>query len=328
MQRLSWQAQLARAIRCPVTLLRYVGLAADAIGYSREALRGFPLRVPHAYADRIQKGDPEDPLLRQVFPFRAEERDAPGFVADPLGEAGMTAAPGLLQKYRGRVLAITTGACAIHCRYCFRRHFPYQNAAMTRANLGRGLAAIKADQSLAEVILSGGDPLSVSDTRLFDLFDALTAIPHIKRIRFHTRLPIVLPARISADLPMRLAASPKTVVFVLHINHANEIDQAVIAAAGLLRKAGILLFNQAVLLRGVNDSVERLIALSERLTENGISPYYLHLLDPVAGAAHYAVGPQRAARLMAAMRARVSGYLIPKLVKEERGAAGKTLLMG
>ena len=325
---LSWQAQLARAIRCPEALLRYVGLSAGALGYSQKALGAFPLRAPHAYADRMQKGDPEDPLLRQVFPLRAEEQDAPGFVADPLGEAGMRRAPGLLQKYQGRVLAITTGACAVHCRYCFRRHFPYQDAAMTRARLGQSLAAITADKSITEVILSGGDPLSLSDLRLLDFFEALAAIPHIRRIRFHTRLPIVLPARISAGLTARLAASGKTVIFVLHINHANEIDEAVMAAVALLRQAGILLFNQSVLLRGVNDSVARLIALSERLTENGIAPYYLHLLDPVAGAAHYAVGPARATRLLKAMQARVSGYLVPRLAKEENGAPGKTLLLG
>ncbi len=328
MQPLSWQEQLARAIRRPEALLSYVGLRADALGFSPEALRGFPLRVPHAFADRIRKGDPEDPLLRQVFPFSAEARPAPGFVTDPLGEAAMRGAPGLLQKYHGRVLAITTGACAIHCRYCFRRHFPYQDSAMTRGNLDRSLAAIEADKSIAEVILSGGDPLSLSDRRLFDFFEALSAIRHIKRIRFHTRLPIVLPARISATLTARLAASAKTVVFVLHINHANEIDGDVIAAAMLLRKAGILLFNQSVLLRGVNDSVERLIALSETLIENGISPYYLHLLDPVAGAAHYAVGPARATRLITAMRSRVSGYLVPRLAREESGAPAKTLLLG
>ena len=261
---LSWQAQLARAIRCPEALLRYVGLSAGALGYSQKALRAFPLRAPHAYADRMQKGDPEDPLLRQVFPLRAEEQDAPGFVADPLGEAGMRRAPGLLQKYQGRVLAITTGACAIHCRYCFRRHFPYQDAAMTRARLSQSLAAITADKSITEVILSGGDPLSLSDLRLLDFFEALAAIPHIRRIRFHTRLPIVLPARISAGLTARLAAPGKTVIFVLHINHANEIDEAVMAAVALLRQAGILLFNQSVLLRGVNDSVARLISLVRR----------------------------------------------------------------
>jgi len=326
MQSLSWQEQLAQAIRQPNELLDYVGLMANSIGYSQKSIDQFPVRVPHAFADRIQRNNPDDPILRQVFPYLDEENDCEGYVNDPLAESNVQPAQGLLQKYNSRVLSITTGACAIHCRYCFRRHFPYQNATAIGIHLKESLEYIQSDKSIKEVILSGGDPLTLSDRRLTELCQSLSNIEHIKRIRFHTRIPIVLPARLSEELIKTLVSVGKTIIFVLHINHANEIDVPVINSIGLLQKFNIMVLNQSVLLKGINDTAESLIALSERLVENQVTPYYLHLLDPVAGAAHFNVDEEQAKKLIKEMHQSVSGYLVPKLVKEEVGKAGKTWL--
>jgi EF-P beta-lysylation protein EpmB len=326
MQALSWQEQLAQAIRHPIDLLNYVGLNADSIGYSEQAISQFPVRVPYAFANRIQTDNPDDPLLRQVFPYLDEENETQGYVIDPLAESDVQPVQGLLQKYNSRVLSITTGACAIHCRYCFRRHFPYQKASANGEHLKQSLEFIQSDKSITEIILSGGDPLSLSDRRLIELCDSLSQIDHIKRIRFHTRIPVVLPARLSETLIKTLSKTTKTLVFVLHINHANEIDETVINNIRLLHRYNIMILNQSVLLKGVNDSVESLIALSEKLVQNQTNPYYLHLLDPVAGAAHYNVNEQAARQLIREMHATVSGYLVPKLVKEVVGKEGKTIL--
>jgi L-lysine 2,3-aminomutase len=324
MNPLSWQKQLAQAIRQPNELLDYVGLMADSIGYSRESIDQFPVRVPHAFADRIQRNNPDDPLLRQVFPYLDEELVAEGFVNDPLAESNVQPVQGLLQKYNSRVLSITTGACAIHCRYCFRRHFPYQDSSASGIHLKQSLEYIESDKSIKEVILSGGDPLTLSDHRLIELCHSLSQIEHVKRIRFHTRIPVVLPARLSKELIKKLSRTSKSIIFVLHINHANEIDDAVINNIKLLRHFNIMVLNQSVLLKGINDDLQSLINLSERLVENQVTPYYLHLLDPVSGAAHYDVDSQTAQQLISEMHASVSGYLVPKLVKEEAGKEGKT----
>ena len=326
MQSLSWQEQLAQAIRQPKDLLEYVGLVADSIGYSQLALEQFPMRVPHAFANRIKQNDPDDPILRQIFPYIDEENDVNGFIKDPLSESGVQPVHGLLQKYNSRVLLITTGACAVHCRYCFRRHFPYQDSSASGNHWESALAYIKNDLSINEVILSGGDPLTLSDRRLEELFLTLAQIKHIKRIRIHTRLPVVLPARMTATLLKQITDNDKTLIFVIHSNHANELDNAVSNVIKLLQGFGVLVLNQSVLLKGVNDSVASLIKLSERLVENNVVPYYLHLLDPVAGAAHYDVTEEQAQKLHKEMQANVSGYLIPKLVKEEIGGNSKTIL--
>lgn len=326
MQSLSWQEQLAQAIRQPNELLDYVGLMANSIGYSQQSIEQFPVRVPHAFADRIQRNNPDDPLLRQVFPYIDEENNCEGYVNDPLAESNVQPVQGLLQKYNSRVLSITTGACAIHCRYCFRRHFPYQESSANGIHLKQSLEYIQSDESIKEVILSGGDPLTLSDRRLIELCQSLSQIDHVKRIRFHTRIPVVLPARLSEELIKTISNMGKTLIFVLHINHANEIDDAVINNIRLLHQLNILVLNQSVLLKGINDTTESLIALSERLVENKVTPYYLHLLDPVAGAAHYDVSEKQAQQLVQEMRASVSGYLVPKLVKEEAGKAGKTVI--
>lgn len=326
MQSLSWQEQLAQAIRQPNELLEYVGLMADSIGYSRQAIDQFPIRVPHAFANRIKRHDPDDPILRQVFPYIDEENEKNGFIKDPLSESGVQPVQGLLQKYKSRVLSITTGACAVHCRYCFRRHFPYQDSSASGKNWEYGLKYIKNDLSINEVILSGGDPLTLSDRRLTEIFSSLARIKHIKRIRIHTRLPVVLPARITTTLLKQITKNHQSLIFVIHSNHANELDNEVSHVIKLLQKFGILILNQSVLLKGVNDSVETLINLSERLIANNIVPYYLHLLDPVAGASHYNVTMERAQKLIQEMQASVSGYLIPRLVKEEIDATSKTLI--
>ncbi len=277
MQSLSWQEQLAQAIRQPNELLEYVGLMADSIGYSQQSIKQFPLRVPLAFADRIQRNNPDDPILRQVFPYIDEDDDCEGYVNDPLAESNIQPVQGLLQKYNSRVLFITTGACAIHCRYCFRRHFPYQEASANGIKLKQSLDYIQTDKSIKEVILSGGDPLTLSDRRLIELCQTISQFDHVKRIRFHSRIPVVLPARLSAELIKRLTSMEKTIIFVLHINHANEIDNAVIENIKLLRQFNILVLNQSVLLKGINDTTEALISLSELLVEPG----YALLSTPV-----------------------------------------------
>lgn len=325
-QSLSWQEQLAQAIRQPEELLKYVGLTPYAIGYSQHAITQFPVLVPHAFADRIEHQNPDDPILRQVFPYIDEENEIAGYVKDPLEELDVQTAQGLLQKYKSRVLSITTAACAVHCRYCFRRHFPYKELSATKQHWQTTLDHIENDTSIHEVILSGGDPLTLSDQRLAEICTSISNIKHIKRIRFHTRLPIVLPDRISDSLLKQITHNNKSVIFVIHSNHANEIDENVAKAIQRLQKFGISILNQSVLLKGVNDSATTLIQLSERLIENNITPYYLHLLDPVTDAAHYDVETDKAKQILQEMQNNVSGYLVPKLVREEVGKASKTLI--
>jgi L-lysine 2,3-aminomutase len=321
----SWQRELSQAITQPEALLAALDLDPALLDAAHAAGRSFRLRVTRSYLSRMRRGDACDPLLRQVLPIAAELEETPGFVADPLEESAALRAPGLLQKYRGRALLITTAACAIHCRYCFRREYPYAGADDDAGpRWSAALHSIAGDPTLEEVILSGGDPLSLSDARLTRLTDELQSIPHVRRIRVHTRQPVVLPSRVDDGLVRWLRGIRLPVVFVLHINHGNEIDDEVRATCARLRAAGVTLLNQSVLLRGVNDDVEALVELSGKLFDAGITPYYLHLPDRVRGTAHFDV-PERDARLLvAAMTARVSGYLVPRLVREEPGAPSKT----
>lgn len=279
--------------------------------------------MPEPYLARIRPGDAADPLLRQVLPLGAELRPAAGYGTDPLAEAAAQVAPGVLHKYPGRALLITTAACAVHCRYCFRRHFPYADAHVGGSHLGAALEALRADPSIREVILSGGDPLALSDARLGALGRALAEIPHLRTLRVHTRLPVVLPQRVDEALLTWLRSSALRTVMVIHANHAREIDDGVLAALARLRAAGATLLNQAVLLRGVNDTAPAQADLSERLFEAGVLPYYLHLPDRVAGTAHFAVGERRARAIVAQVRARLPGYLVPRLVREVPGLASK-----
>lgn len=318
-----WQALWREAVRDPRELLALLGLNADSVGLDAGAAAQFPLRVPRGFVARMRPGDPADPLLRQVLPIQDEMRVVPGFGLDAVGDAAARTANGVIQKYRGRALLIATGSCAVHCRYCFRRHFPYAEETAAREGWREAVAAIAADASIEEVLLSGGDPLSLATPKLAELTDALAAIPHLKRLRIHSRLPVVLPERVDAELTAWLAALPWPVAFVIHANHANEFDADVDAAMARLRAAGAQLLNQAVLLRGVNDDAGTLAALSERSFAAGVLPYYLHQLDRVAGVAHYEVDDARAKALHAELAARLSGYLVPRLVREIPGDTGK-----
>ena len=284
----------------------------------------FPLLVPRSFVARMRKGDPNDPLLRQVWPHAAELTDVAGFTHDPVREQGL-ASGGLIQKYAGRVLLIASGACPIHCRYCFRREFPYQAQLAARGDWDAAIEQLRGVADVHEVILSGGDPLSLSNRRLRELFAKL-ADTGIATVRIHTRFPIVVPERVDAGLLKTLGATRLRTVVVVHSNHANELDAAVEAALLSLRAALGALLNQSVLLRGVNDAVPTLAALSERLFDCGTLPYYLHLLDPVAGAAHFNVDEDTGRRLVAELRQRLPGYLVPRLVRETPGELSKTLL--
>jgi EF-P beta-lysylation protein EpmB len=323
-----WQQALADAITDPAELCSVLGLdpavAAARDDAAESSKEDFPLRVPRGYVARMRHGDPRDPLLLQVLPGAAERVQAADFVADPVGDLDSSAAPGLLRKYHGRALVIATGACAVHCRYCFRRHFPYAEQSALRHGWEPVLAQLRADQQIHEVILSGGDPWSLSDRRLAQLTDALQALPHVRRLRVHTRYPVVLPERVDAGLLTWLTRIPLQKVVVIHANHANEIDAHVRRACAELAAAGATLLNQSVLLAGVNDSVAALADLSESLFAARVLPYYLHLLDKVQGAAHFDVDERRALALHQALTARLPGYLVPRLVREIAGAPAKT----
>lgn len=322
-----WHRELAEAISDPAELLRELALPATLLPAALAASRQFGLRVPRAYLTRMRKADANDPLLRQVLPLAEELEARTGFSRDPVGDLNAMRVPGLLQKYRGRVLLVTTGACAVHCRYCFRRHFPYADANPAGADWTHALEHIAADDSISEVILSGGDPLTMSDRRLADLATRLGRIPHLRRLRLHTRLPVVLPSRVDERLLDWLGKVPLQRIVVLHANHPNELDSAVHDAACRLADAGVSLLNQAVLLRGINDSVTILEQLSERLFAAGVLPYYLHQLDAVEGAAHFAVDETSATELLRQLQNRLPGYLVPRLVRELPGAPAKQPLL-
>lgn len=320
---LSWQQQLAGAVRSVDELLERVGL--DAGNGVSAANNQFPLLVPHSYLERIRPGDPKDPLLLQVLPQRVEVQGAAGFTADPLGETHLSSG-GLIHKYHGRLLVIASGACPIHCRYCFRRHYDYSANAAGRERFRKTLEAIRSGSDSDEIILSGGDPLSLSNDKLGELLAALAASANIRRLRVHTRFPVAIPERVDEELVAILRSLAKPLTLVLHINHPNEINPALAAAAARLKPNVAALLNQSVLLRHVNDRVATLVDLSEALFDAGVLPYYLHQLDRVAGAAHFEVGDEEARSLHQQMAARLPGYLVPKLVREEPGGVGKTLL--
>ncbi len=318
-----WQRELARAVRDPLVLMQMLGLSGK--GMSVAAAREFRLLAPHSYIARMRFGDWQDPLLRQVLPVDDELQVVEGFQYDPVGDQHAVVADGVLHKYHGRVLLVTTGACAVHCRYCFRRHFPYSDSNPVKGEWESAVQYLRTNPDVHEVILSGGDPLTLSDERLGSLFQQLREMPHIKRVRFHSRLPIVLPARIDANFLRLITEQPQQMVMVIHANHAQEMAaDDVQQALAALHQAGMTLLNQAVLLRGVNDSVTAQVELSESLFAARVLPYYLHVLDKVAGAAHFDVPESTAVALLAAMRARLPGFLVPKLVREMAGEKAKT----
>jgi len=319
-----WQRLWREAITDPRELLDQLDLGHLATTLLPARDTGFALRVPRGFAARMRHGDAADPLLLQVLPQAAEFAEVPGFTHDAVGDLAARAAPGVLHKYQGRALLIATGSCAVNCRYCFRRHFPYAQEIAAADGWRAAVEYIRADSSIEEVILSGGDPLSLATPKLAELTAALRNVAHLRRLRLHTRLPIVLPERVDEELLDWLRGLPWPVAIVVHANHPNEIDDSVAAACARLRAAGASLLNQSVLLRGINDNVKTLVELSMALFAAGVLPYYLHQLDHVAGAAHFAVDDSSARALLQAMRAATSGYLVPRLVREIPGEPGKT----
>jgi len=356
---------LADAVRDPAELCRLVGLP-ELADEAAQAASGFPILVPRPFLERIRPGDAADPLLRQVLPRRAELVASECFTTDPLGEVAAGCSTGLLQKYRGRALLLTTGTCGVHCRFCFRRHYPFDSLnPIGSSGLGatgsasayltptlaepvppspalapiptlaepvapgdwdEALGLIADDASIAEVILSGGDPLTLPDCQLAQLAERLAAIPHVRRLRLHTRMPVVVPQRVTAELLDWLRATRLTPLVVIHVNHPAELDRVVAAALGRLADAGVPLLSQGVLLRGVNDDADVLAELYGRLADLRVMPYYLHQLDPVAGAADFEVPVARGRQLIAALRARLPGYAVPRYVRETRGGASKEAL--
>lgn len=321
----SWQQHLSESITSPEILLQRLGLAPEEwLSGAQAGHQLFPIRVPEPFLARMRHGDPNDPLLRQVLPRREESVRMPGYVRDPLAEDRAVQTTGLIRKYRSRALLMVTGQCAVNCRYCFRRHFPYDEQRLGASDRRQVIDTLSASPEINEVILSGGDPLAVNDRLLAQWAADLSAIPHIRRLRLHTRLPVVIPQRVCDALLKWLSRTQIPVVMVLHINHPAEIDPATRKALGYLRAAGVTLLNQSVILRGVNDSVAVLESLSETLFEAGVMPYYLHAFDPVEGAHHYDVPDEEARTLVQGLLARLPGFLVPRLVREEPGRDGKT----
>lgn len=314
---------MKRAIRDPRELLRHLDLEGRV---PLSQTDGFPTFVPLEFLARIRSGDVTDPLLRQVLPLAEEDVDVPGFHGDPVGDMAAAACDSLLHKYDGRALMITTSACGVHCRYCFRREFPYSEAARRSTRWGPAIDYLSDHPEIDEVLLSGGDPLTLVDGTLFELLDQLDRIDHLRRIRFHSRMPIVVPQRITESLVTRLRSLRSTVWMVIHCNHAQEIDNAVIQGIDQLVDAGIPVLNQAVLLRGVNDSVDVLESLCRTLVDLRVQPYYLHQLDRVRGAAHFEVPRAEGLRLMHGLRDRLPGYAMPTYVSEQPGERSKRVI--
>lgn len=321
-----WHRSLAEAIRDPIKLLTALNLEHLIEDYSHEAANDFPLMVPGSFLARMRVGDPADPLLRQVLPLDEELRPVNGFVADAVSDAAFRTAPGLLHKYVGRALMIAAGSCAVNCRYCFRRHYPYGDEPRRLDDWEPALKELRDDSSISEILLSGGDPLMLTDQRLAQLVERLENIPHLKRLRIHTRLPVVLPDRVTDALLRLLNGSRLTPIIIVHSNHSAEIAADCADALRRLVQSGINVLNQAVLLKGVNDSVDALANLSESLINLGVIPYYIHQLDRVAGAAHFEVDPDVGRQLIAELQTRVPGYAVPRYVQEIPGEAHKTII--
>ncbi len=320
----TWQSLWRSSIRDPKELLQVLGLQGFEGLLSAQAEQQFAMRVPRGFAAKMRYGDINDPLLRQVLPIIDEQIQSPDFSTDAVGDLAARQHAGVLHKYQGRALLVTTGSCAINCRYCFRRHFPYTEETAAANQWQSAVAYLANDTSISELLLSGGDPLSLSTTKLNSLTQQLVPLTHIKRLRFHTRLPIVLPERIDDEFIAWLRTLPYQLVFVVHANHANELDESVAQAVARIKQTGATVLNQSVLLKGVNDNTEALAQLSERLFECGILPYYLHQLDRVQGATHFEVPLAQAKALHAELMTCLPGYLVPKLVQEIAGQAHKT----
>ncbi|MDP2560844.1 EF-P beta-lysylation protein EpmB [Psychrobium sp. 1_MG-2023] len=320
---ISWQKELAQAFNDPIKLLDYLNIDKEKYSDSFAARKLFPLRVPVPFVHRMERGNADDPLLKQVMTAREEFFEQQGFSDDPLKEQ-QPPLPGLLHKYDNRVLLMLRTACAINCRYCFRRHFPYQDNSLSKARIVEIVDYIEQRPQINEVILSGGDPLMANDQHITELFNHLEPIKHVTRIRIHTRLPIVIPSRITNELLSLFKQTRFNVVMVMHINHANEIDLDIKDIANRLKSHHVTLLNQAVLLHKINDNLTAQVNLSESLFDAGIMPYYLHLLDKVTGASHFDTDEQAAIKLMHQLYQQLPGFLVPKLVREIGGEAHKT----
>lgn len=323
-ENIHWQKALSNSISSPRELLSLLELDPSLLPEAIKADKQFSLKVPKAFASRMEKGNPKDPLLLQVLPLGKELLETKGYSLDPLAENKQTPQNGVIHKYYGRLLLITSGVCAINCRFCFRRHFPYGDNQLVGESWSNALSYISSDSTIKEVILSGGDPLAASDKRLENLVSALSEISHVETLRIHTRLPIVIPQRITKEMLRWLTSSRLKPVVVIHCNHVNEIDSSVEAALTRLQQAGVILLNQTVLLKGINDSSEALIELNQKLFHSSVLPYYLHLLDPVQGAAHFDVDDAIAKRLIKTIMAKCPGYLVPRLVRETTNCPCKT----
>lgn len=320
----NWTDYLASAISDPKQLLQTLELPLEPFAESIKARKLFPLRVPLPFVAKMAKGDPNDPLFLQVMTLQQEFIQAEGFSQDPLEEQ-QTAAPNILHKYHNRLLLMVKGGCAINCRYCFRRHFPYADNQGNKANWHKAIAYIAQNPQIEEVIFSGGDPLMAKDHELTWLIKQLENIPHLQRLRIHTRLPVTIPQRITPQLCQLLKQSRFACVLVTHINHPNEIDELFCQAMQQLKQADVVLLNQSVLLKSINDNALILKKLNEKLFHSGILPYYLHLLDKVAGASHFYIDDQQASQIYQQLQAITSGYLVPKLAREIAGQPNKTL---
>ena len=325
-QNTDWKNELRQAVTRPEELLALLQLPKSQwLNAAKQAASHFPLKAPRSYVSRMQKGNAKDPLLLQVMPLGLELEQHDDYRLDPVGDGPATSLPGLIHKYRNRALLISTGACAVHCRYCFRRHFPYSDSVFTPERLDQTLEYLDAHDELNEVILSGGDPLMLDDSKLGNLLRRIRSINHIRWLRIHTRLPVVLPERVDEGLIDQLSNN-LPISMVIHCNHPNEIDPDVMQAMTSLNNAGIRLYNQSVLLRGINDNADTQCELSHRLYDAGVQPYYLHMLDRVQGAAHFEVSDSSAASIYREMQSRLSGLLLPRLVREIAGASSKTLI--
>ena len=322
-----WQSQLRDVITSRRELLDILELSENDVGLSSGACQDFALKVPRSFVRRMQPRDPRDPLLLQVISSAQEMIDAPGYSRDPVGEsAGAIPQRGIIHKYHGRALLIVSGGCAVNCRYCFRRHFPYGENQNSRQQWLEALEYIRADSSIEEIILSGGDPLVVTDEQLRQLVAEIASIQHVKRLRIHSRLPIMIPERVTRELLDAITQPRLQTIMVTHCNHANEIDDAVTVALETLRDHNIITLNQAVLLKGINDNVGAQVALNRALFATGTLPYYLHLLDKVQGAAHFDVAESKAHQVMEGVAASLPGYMVPKLVREVAGADAKVIV--
>ncbi len=321
----SWQQELSNAITSIPELLDYLHLPQDSSVISEEAARSFKLLAPRPYLDRIEKNNLNDPLLLQILPAHDENIKVAGYDKDPLSEADHTPQKALIHKYKNRLLVISTGTCAVNCRYCFRRHFPYGENQLAQEEWQSVLDYIKQHPNINEVILSGGDPLIMKDSQLSKRVLSLNELPQIKRLRIHSRLPVVIPQRVTPEMTQWIKQTPLDVIIVLHINHANEIAEDVALAVKHLKNAGALVLNQGVLLKDINDSVKSQVNLSETLFKHGILPYYMFLFDPVEGAAHFDFPLEKAQKLMGDVAAELPGYLVPRLAKEVPGRTAKTL---